>query len=101
MRFAVAAVVCLVCGWYAHALWTTHRGSVPRVTVVVEPAPVASTPAVVRPASKVPPTARKPQTTPVPLAHNGNVCNYSNGVLDTCAGNGYVTPGIGYYPPPL
>jgi hypothetical protein len=103
MRIAIAAVVCLVCGWYAHVLWTSPPA---RVTVTVEPAaPKASVPSVVRPAPHPAPQARKTQTTPLPAGHGPSgsgllPCQFQNGVLDTCAGNGYVTPGIGYYSPP-
>lgn len=95
MRFVVLAVVCLVAGWFGHDWYASHHGALPSVTVTVAP-PSASAPKVTRPAS----VARKPQATAIPASHNGNACAFNNGVLDTCAGNGYVTPGITYYPPP-
>lgn len=97
MKTAIAAVVCLVIGWFAHGWWAEHNRALPSVTVTVTP-PSAPASQVTRPAS----VARKPAATPktAPSAYVGNG-HFSYGVLDTYEGNGYVTPGIGYYPPPL
>lgn len=97
MKTAIAAVVCLVVGWLAHGWWAEHNRALPSVTVTVTP-PSASAPKVTHPAS----LARKPEATPAARqgAYVGNG-HFSYGVLDTYEANGYVTPGIGYYPPPL
>jgi hypothetical protein len=93
LRLLLCAVLVAV-GWYAHVEYLALRGQVhARVTVTVDP-PEASAPKATRPTSQ----ATKPQTTAVPGQAR---CALNNGVLDTCAGNGYVTPGITYYPPPL
>lgn len=94
MRFIVELVCCLAClafGWYAHIWCVEHPGNLPSVTVTV--APPAASFHVTRPRASVAAKPRKEATA------REDACPYG-GPLDACKGDGYVTPGIVYYPPP-
>jgi len=89
MRTLLLIAVCLAGGWYARDGYNwIQLHQVAKVTVTVV-SPIA-TPV----APKAKPVAKPVATTPA------NIVTETYGDCRTCGG-GYVTQGIGYYPPPL
>ncbi len=96
MLKVVGCALLVVLGWFAADWYREHRADLPSVRVQVDPGKALSFHA-----RRLGAWATSSASKAVEDAKTARSGQFFYGPLDTNAGDGYVTPGIQYYPPPL